>query len=112
MAVYPTNPIPRFQSKRGKQRGAIRTESEASYGMTRNRFTKSRPFFSLNYENITNEQYSILESFFETYQGQIFDFVYPKEPTKTYRVMFNMDKIEATDTNPNRCTTSVELVGV
>lgn len=112
MAVYPSTPVARFQSKRGKQRGAIRTESEASYGMTRSRFTKSRAFFTLNYDNITNAEYSILESFFETYQGQTFDFVYPKEPTITHKVMFNMDKIEATDTNPDRCTTSVELVGI
>ena len=86
MAVYPSTPVPRFSSKRGKQRGAIRTESEASYGMTRSRSTKSRPFFTLNYENITNEEYLILESFFETYQGQTFNFVYPKDQTITYNL--------------------------
>jgi len=110
--MYPSTPSPRFQSVRGKSLPALRTESEANYGNTRKRSTRSRAYFQLKYDAITHEEFSTLEAFFLANQGSKFSFVYPLEPLTTYTVMFNMDKIEATDINPNRCTTSVELIQV
>lgn len=112
MATFPSSPSPRYSSKRGKQLPALRSESEGSYGMTRRRFTKSRVFFSLNFDNITMAEYTILENFFLANQGTIFDYVYPLDPLNTHKVMFASDTIEATDTSPLRCNTTIELIGV
>lgn len=112
MATFPSSPSPRYSSKRGKQFAALRSESEGSYGMTRKRFTKSRVFFSLNFDNITMAEFTILETFFLANQGTIFDYVYPLEPGTTHKVMFASDTIEATDTSALRCNTSIDLIGV
>lgn len=112
MAIYPTTPSPRYQSVHGKSLPAIRTESEGNYGMTRKRTTRSRSHFSLKYDAITRDEYAILEAFFLENQGTMFSYTYPLEPLKTYTVMFDIDKIEATDINPNRCNTSVELIEI
>lgn len=112
MATFPTTPSPRFNSKRGKRLPALRSESEGGYGMTRKQFTKNRTFFTLEYTNITHEEYKTLEDFFLANQGTIFDFVYPLEPLVTHKVMFATDTMEATDTTPQRCTTNVQLIGV
>ena len=54
MAVFPSTPIPRYGSNRGKKLNSIRTESEAGYGHTRRQFTKHRVMYELSYDNITN----------------------------------------------------------
>ena len=112
MATYPTKPIPRYDSKRGKQLPSIRSQSDGGYGMTRRKFTKNRPFFELKYDNITLAEYKTLEDFFLTNQGTIFDFTHPLYPGERHKVMFNIDEISAQDTNIGRCSTSVTLIGV
>lgn len=111
MAVYPASPAFRHESTPTYKKGAIRTESEASYGMTRSRFTKNRAHFNLEYV-ITKEQFKILKDFFLSHQGEIFDFVHPDEPLKTYKVMFAMDEIQAPGISKNACKTTVQLIEV
>ena len=111
MAIYPVYPPFRYESTPTKKKGAIRTESEGNYGMTRSRSTRSRAYFTLEYV-ITKEDYKILEAFFLEYQGQIFDFVYPDEPLKTYKVMFAMDEISAPGISKSACKTTINLIEV
>lgn len=112
MEVYPTTPVPRFDSERGKRLPSIRSESEGGYGMTRKQFTKNRPFFNLEYENITLDEYLTLEDFFLNNQGTVFTFAHPLYPLETYNVMFNMDDISAKDKDKGLCSTSIKLIGV
>ena len=112
MAVYPSTPVPRYDSKRGQRLASIRSESEGGYGMTRKQFTKSRAMFDLQYDNITLAEYKTLEDFFLANQGTTFDFTHPIYPLITYKVMFNIDEMMATDTDIGRCSTSVSLIGV
>lgn len=110
--TYPSIPVVQFDSDREMQLPSIRSESEAGYHSTRKRFTKNTPYFSLQYKNITHEEYQILEDFFLSAQGTIFDFVHPAKPTITHKVMFAIDKLRAKDVSPGRCSTSIELTGV
>lgn len=111
MAVYPSSPMFRVNSTRGKRLYAIRTETEGGYGQTRQQFTKARPLYTLEYDTITNEEYETLETFFLENQGTIFSFTHPKEGI-TYDVMFNMDELTAKDLDYWHCTTQVQLIGV
>ena len=111
MAVFPSTPIPRYGSNRGKKLNSIRTESEAGYGQTRRQFTKHRVMYELSYDNITNAEYNILEAFFLANQGTIFTFTHPKEASAV-DVMFAHDEITANDTDIGRCTTKISLIGV
>lgn len=112
MMTYPSTPLIQFDSDREVQLPAIRTESEAGYHSTRKRFTKNTPYFSLQYKNITLAEYQILEDFFLSAQGTIFDFIHPAKPTITHKVMFAIDKVRAKDVAPGICSTSIELIGV
>lgn len=111
MAVFPTSPTPRVNSTRAKRLPSIRTESEGGYGQTRKQFTKMRPMYKLNFDNISRAEYNTLETFFLANQGTIFTFTHPIELV-AYDVMFNQDEIEATDTDFGLCKTSIELIGV
>lgn len=111
MAVFPTSPTPRVNSTRAKRLPSIRTESEGGYGQTRKQFTKMRPRYKLNFDNISHAEYNTLEAFFLANQGTIFTFTHPIELV-SYDVMFNQDEIEANDFEYGRCNTSIELIGV
>lgn len=111
MAVFPTTPLPRVNSTRGKSLPAIKTVSEAGYRQTRKQFTKFSPMYKLNFDNISNAEYLTLETFFLANQGTIFTYTHPIEGV-AYDVMFNQDEISATDTDFERCSTSIELIGV
>ena len=111
MAVFPSTPLPRVNSTRAKRLPSIRTESEGGYGQTRKQFTKMRPMYKLNFDNISTAEYLTLEAFFLANQGTIFTYTHPIEGI-AYDVMFNQDEISATDTDFQRCSTSIELIGV
>lgn len=111
MAVYPSSPVPRYGTTRGKRREAIRTESEAAYGRTRPRFTRSRDTFTLEYNGITSAEFDTLLSFFEANQGTVFDFYYPND-VKLYKVMFAMDELIKKEVTYNIVDTTVQLVTI
>ena len=111
MAVFPTTPLPRVNSTRAKRLPSIRTESEGGYGRTRKQFNKMRPMYKLNFDNISTAEYLTIEAFFLANQGTIFTYTHPIEGVE-YDVMFNQDEISATDIDFERCSTSIELIGV
>lgn len=111
MATFPTNPIPRYNSTRGKKLEAIRSQTEAGYTFSRKKFTSSKAMYDLKYDNISLAEYQVLEDFFIANQGTVFQFTHPREAV-VKNVIFNQDDIIATDTNINRCSTQIQLLEV
>ena len=108
-AVYPGTPRFIFDGEITTKKGALRSESEGGYTMSRPRSTKSKKSFTLNYSAIKNEDYAILEEFFVTNQGSNFTFTHPIDLNKSYTVIFNMDELKAKPVSAGRCSTTVEL---
>lgn len=109
MAIYPSTPRFIFDGEITTKKEALRSESEAGYTMSRPRYTKAKKSFTLNYSAIKNEDYAILEAFFEANQGLNFTFTHPIDLTKSYTVIFAMDELKAKPVSAGRCSTTVEL---
>lgn len=109
--AYPSTPIPRFGSTRGKKLEALRSQTEAGYTFSRKKFTRSKAMFELSYKNITLAEYLTLENFFVANQGSIFAYTHPITGN-TYNCIFAIDEIKATDTTYGRVDTNVSLVEV
>ena len=112
MTTYPSTPRFIFDGEIITKKGALRSESEAGYTMSRPRFTKSKKSFTLNYTAIKNEDYATLEAFFEANQGSNFSFSHPIDPSKSYTVTFAIDELKAKPVSAGRCSTVVELIEV
>jgi len=112
VTTYPSIPRFIFDGEITTKKGALRSESEGGYTMSRPRFTKSKKSFTLNYSAIKNEDYAILEEFFVTNQGSNFTFTHPIDPRKSYTVIFAMDELIAKPVSAGRCSTTVNLIEV
>lgn len=110
MAMYPSIKFSKDSTSKTKKE-AIRSDSEASYIMSRPRYTREKKSFELVYSNILISDFLILETFFTTYQGQNFTFndVFSN---MEYEVIFNMDDISFKPIGAGRCSTTVSLIEV
>ncbi len=68
--------------------------SAAGYPMTRPRATSFKKEFSITYKNLTATERVILETFFDTYQGDSFNWTHPETGGATYGVAFVDDELE------------------
>jgi len=113
MAVYPNAPLPEVGSTESHRLEAIRTETEAGYGMTRKKFTKRRVIFTLKYSNITIDECNILKDFFLANQGSVFTYQHDTlSSSESYQVMFAMDEFPITLDSGHLRSTSVSLISV
>lgn len=86
----------------------IRTESEAGYEITRRRALKARKTFDLSWSAMTDTDYQLLMTFFETYVGGSFTWTHPKTFVE-YTVTFAEDEIEAQRINDSYVSVSIKL---
>lgn len=113
MEVFPSTPIPDVGASRSHRLEALRTETEAGYGMTRRKFTKQRISFSLSYTNITSTDADTLLNFFLINQGTIFSYNHVTATATTNHIcMFGMDDMKITENSGGLKSTEVVLITV
>lgn len=96
MAIYPTEPKVRASGSSDKLNiPTIRTESENAYTKVRRKTTRTKSKFKLSYRSITEAEYTILQTFFNTNQGLAFTFVHPAT-TVSYNCIFSQDDLDKT----------------
>lgn len=94
MAVYPTSlPTPSIASEEAMRIPIKKTEKEGNYIQVRRTATRSRMKFTLQYNLLTYSEYSILETFFSTYQGTSFSWTHPVSAI-VYNVVFDMEELK------------------
>jgi hypothetical protein len=71
-----------------------KTEKEANYTQSRPTVTRGRRKFPLSWAFMTETEYQILETFFDTYQGTMFTFTHPIKST-THNCVFSADSIKS-----------------
>jgi hypothetical protein len=83
MALYPlpsnntAAPMPRMGSGEQTSVNITKTSFESNYLQVRRTSSRSRRAFELNYENVTDMEYNILEEFFLNNVGSTFIFTHP-----------------------------------
>lgn len=109
MATYPTAPKVRASgSSRAIEVPTVKSESEGAYTRERRLTTKVKRKWKLNYNNITKDDFIILEDFFLANKGLTFQFTYPGTATE-YDVGFAQDTITQAEKDGVLVSTSVEL---
>ena len=113
MVVFPSTPAPDIGASRTHRLEALRTETEAGYGMTRKKFTKQRIVFNLSYSNITVAEAEGLLTFFLTYQGTTFTYYHVTATTSTqHTVMFANDELKITENSGGLKSTEIALITI
>jgi len=109
MATYPTEPKVRASgSNREIEIPTTKSESDGAYTKERRTTTREKRRWKLNYNNITKDEFEILENFFIANKGLTFQFTYPGTATE-YDVGFAQDKIAEAEKDGVLVSTSVEL---
>ena len=111
MATFPTEPIPRMGSKDKKKYNVLKNEFEANYLQVRKASTRSRQMFTLEYNAISNDEFDILEAFFDANIGTIFTFVHPSTSV-SYQVTFSDDNLEKKYATNELCDVSINLESI
>lgn len=111
MPTYPTTPCPRVGSSKTIRHSVLKTPFDGNYLQVRRTTTRSRVMFDLKYDNITDEEFAILEAFFSLYVGTIFDYVNPVD-FQTYQVTFKDEELMFNHTEKGRGNTSITLEGI
>lgn len=111
MNTYPLIPAIRVGSSRTLINPSQRSQSEAGYIFTRKVFTKAKHKYSLNYSNLTNAEFEILENFFKQNVGKKFYFTYPTTNVEVV-CTFAIDELVAQDDFRGYCNTKVELIEI
>ena len=108
MATYPTEPEARLGSSSKKKYNVLKNSFEANYMQVRKASTRSRSVFTLRYDNITKDEYAIIEAFFDANIGTIFTYINP-ENSLSYQVSFQNNELDYQATTKELCSTSVIL---
>lgn len=87
-----TIPAPDDGCSGSHYRPAVKTEFEANYPQTRPAATRSRGKWPLHWGKLEETHYQTLETFFDTYQGQIFTWTNPRTGT-AHNCIFSSDEI-------------------
>lgn len=89
MAVFPTLSIDPSKVEETFEDATIRTKFEAGFELTRNKFTRDRSMFSVEYDNLSRTDKDILVAFIKEVRGAvIFDWVNP-DNNISYQVRFS-----------------------
>lgn len=94
MTAFPSIMAPSFPLDEATFKPQIRTEFEAGYVQSRPRCTRARSRFELTWKAMPEADLATLRTFFETYQGDNFDWTHPTSAT-TYDVRFSGDTLDA-----------------
>lgn len=112
MVIFPNTPKPRINGTGGsKEFSIIESKFENNFSQTRRGTTRGINTFELNYDAITNAEYSALEAFFEANVGSNFTFVHP-QTSVSYTVKFSTGKIYYKTISNQRVSTNITLVEV
>lgn len=111
MPTFPSSPCARVGSSKTVKNAILKTPFEANYLQVRRTSTRKRLMFDLKYDNITEAEFATLETFFNSYVGTIFDYVYPIDSV-TYQVTFQNDQLMFNHTDKGYGNTSIILEGI
>ena len=84
----------------GRRFAARRTEFEGNVISTRRRAGKARRTFRVGWSSLSDADYVLIASFFETWQGQAFNFTPPGEANPVLCI-FDEDEIEGVAVAPD-----------
>ena len=111
MAVYPSSPCPRIgASEFTKKYNVVKTNFEANYLQVRKATTRARMMFTLDYSDITKDEFNTLQTFFDNNIGTIFNYVHTEDGL-TYQVTFGQDSINMKPKSLYTCDTQIILEG-
>jgi len=95
MATFPTVRAPLFPIKIKEVRPVHRTSFEANYQQVIRKAVRSRRIWTTEWKNsilLTSTEFNLIRTFFNSYQGEYFDWVHPYTSV-THSVTFNADEL-------------------
>lgn len=109
MAVFPSlSKLPTQSYTETFTKPSIRTPFDGNYEQTRPKFTRSTKTFDVNFKFLTPTDKSTLQTFFNTYNGESFDWTNPLDSV-TYLVRFAEDMLVFKNQGADRFSLSLKL---
>jgi hypothetical protein len=117
MALFPlpdnnlSAPAPRLGTEEQTSVNITKTAFEANYLQVRRTSSRARKAFNLKYDNVTTDEFAILEDFFNQWVGNVFTFVHPITSV-SYQCTFKEGTLSKTFVSYGVYSTSIALESI